>query len=54
LLDDEDTIEKYNENSQKNTMSSVEEMFDHYTVGMNPLQKNCGNEERTFTDVCRM
>ncbi|KRX73994.1 putative E3 ubiquitin-protein ligase ubr7 [Trichinella sp. T6] len=39
LLDDEDTIEKYNENSQKNTMSSVEEMFDHYTVGMNPLQK---------------
>ncbi|KRX35195.1 putative E3 ubiquitin-protein ligase UBR7 [Trichinella murrelli] len=39
LLDDEDTFEKYNENSQKNTMSSVEEMFDHYTVGMNPSQK---------------
>ncbi|KRZ61860.1 putative E3 ubiquitin-protein ligase UBR7 [Trichinella nativa] len=39
LLDDEDTIEKYNENSQKNTMSSVEEMFDHYAVGMNPLEK---------------
>ncbi|OUC40860.1 hypothetical protein D917_03767, partial [Trichinella nativa] len=54
LLDDEDTIEKYNENSQKNPISSIEEMFDHYTVGMNPLQKNYGNEERTFTDVCRM
>ncbi|KRY30864.1 putative E3 ubiquitin-protein ligase UBR7 [Trichinella spiralis] len=39
LLDDEDTFEKYNENSQKNPISSIEEMFDHYTVGMNPSQK---------------
>ncbi|KRZ02003.1 putative E3 ubiquitin-protein ligase UBR7, partial [Trichinella zimbabwensis] len=39
LLDDEDTFEKYNENSQNNPVSSIEEMFDHYTVGMNPSQK---------------
>ncbi|KRY76760.1 putative E3 ubiquitin-protein ligase UBR7, partial [Trichinella pseudospiralis] len=39
LLDDEDTFEKYNENSENNPISSIEEMFDHYTVGMNPSQK---------------
>ncbi|KRZ16693.1 hypothetical protein T11_405 [Trichinella zimbabwensis] len=46
---EENTFEKYNENSPKNHISSIEEMFDHCTFRMNPPQKL----EIAYSSICR-